>query len=286
MKRMLMFIILPATVALLIGATSADEGKHRGQQNVYFGFLVGSVATVPGTSPTSVARLAGVAVDLAAPDHTGQRVLRAYVCDGFGIDVQGAPEGLAVWFKGSLPARPDAGTFPLTVDAPGRLERLVIHAVNDRGVYGTVIEATGARSHFVAYPAIGGAGIYEVTLDQNLRYTGISTDGATLEAQADSTTGRTVGTIKPAHGKRIDFAVRSLALASVGDLTAHGLSTAYPLYAQHNQVPGEYVAVIAPGGSHWFGRLGTIKFGSGIVGATVFAEIIGLDKKEFTSFSR
>jgi hypothetical protein len=45
-----------------------------------------------------------------------------------------------------------------------------------------------------------------VTLDENLRYTGISTDGATLEAQADSTTGRTVGTIKPANGKGIDFA--------------------------------------------------------------------------------
>ena len=58
----------------------------------------------------------------------------------------------------------------------------IIHAINDRGVYGTVIEATGDTSQFVASAATDGAGIYEVTLDQNLRYTGTSTDGATLEA--------------------------------------------------------------------------------------------------------
>ena len=37
---------------------------------------------------------------------------------------------------------------------------------------------------------------------------------------------------------------------------------------------GEYVAVIAPGGSHWFGRSGDVRSGS----PGVF--IIGLDKKE------
>ena len=38
-------------------------------------------------------------------------------------------------------------------------------------------------------------------------------------------------------------------------------------------MPGEYVAVIAPGGSHWLGRSGNVRGGqSGL-------NIIGLDKK-------
>ena len=150
-------------------------------------------------------------------------------------------------------------------------------------MYGTVIEATGDTSQFVASAATDGAGIYEVTLDQNLRYTGTSTDGATLEAVADPTTGRTVGTIKPAQGKPIDFTVRSLGFASPAELTVHGLPTVYTQYKAANQVPGQYVAVIAPGGSHWFGRIGSLKLSSGVIdGIVVIAEIIGLDKKEFT----
>jgi hypothetical protein len=281
MKRLLALVILPAMAAFAFGATADDKAKPHGKQNVYFGFLLGSVTTVPGSS-TPIPRLAGVAIDLGAPDHTGQRKLRGYVCDGFGIDVANAPEGMAVWFKGVLPAKLEPSTFPLTIDAPGRLERLVITAVNEHAVFGTLIEATGATSQFAAYEAIDGAGIYEVTLDEHLHYTGTSTDGSTLDAQANPATGRTVGTIKPADGKRIDFAVRSLALATQPDLAAHGLSTEYPKYADHNQVPGEYVALIAPGGSHWFGRIGSIQFSTGITQNVLVAEIIGLDKKEFT----
>jgi hypothetical protein len=278
MKRMLALVVVAATVAFMIGATASDQGQHTGQQDVYFGFLNGSLATVPG-SPTPVARLAGVAVDIGAPDRSGQRRLRAYVCDGFGVGVPDAPEGLAVWFRGSLPATPNAGTFPLTIEAPGRLERLVIYGVSDSAVHGTLIESTGATSQFVAYEAIDGAGIYQVTLDQTLHYTGASTDGATLDAVADAATGKTVGTIKPAQGKQIDFSVRSLALATETELTARGLSTEYPKYAAHNQVPGEYVALIAPGGTHWFGRIGSIQFSTGITSGSILPEIIGLDKE-------
>jgi hypothetical protein len=280
MNRLVTLLLLPVTAALLIGATS-DDGKHRGQQDVYFGFLLGSFANVPGVAEP-VPRLAGVAIDLSAPDRNGRRTLRGYVCDGFDV-----PAGLAVWFRGDVQAKPDPATFPLTIQAVHRPERLVIQAINDQGVYGTLIEATGATSQFTAYPATDGAGIYEVTLDENLRYVGTSTDGSTLEAVADRTTGRTVGTIKPAQGKQIDFAVRSLGFATPAELTSHGLPTLYTQYKPANQVPGEYVAVIAPGGSHWFGRIGSIKLSSGITdGIVVIAEIIGLDKKELTSFRR
>ena len=53
----------------------------------------------------------------------------------------------------------------------------------------------------------------------------------------------------------------------------NGLPVEYALYKNENQVPGSYVAVIAPGGSHWFGRAGFVQ------GGALLAEIIGLDKK-------
>ena len=69
------------------------------------------------------------------------------------------------------------------------------------------------------------------------------------------------------------FAVQSLALATPARLAARGLPTDYGQYKAVNQVPGEYVAVIAPGGSHWLGRSGNVRGGSSGV------NIIGLDKK-------
>ncbi len=68
MNRLVTLLLLPVTAALLIGATN-DDGKHRGQQDVYFGFLLGSFANVPGVAEP-VPRLAGVAIDLSAPDAT------------------------------------------------------------------------------------------------------------------------------------------------------------------------------------------------------------------------
>ena len=263
MKRLLALIALPLMAVMLLGATT-DRGKHKGQQAVFFGFLIGST------------RVAGVGIDLAPPDHAGQRALRAYVCDGLGI-ANGQPAGIAVWFTGVLDTTV-IPTAPLHFTSVSGQHTLVITAINERGVYGSFVEPGGARSHFVAYQAFDGAGIYEVTLDESLRYTGISTDGARLEAQS-APDGTTVGTIKPAQGRTIPFTVRSLALASVANLSEHGLPDYTPFAAQ-NQIPGEYVAVIAPGGTHWFGRSGFVRLGLPNLG-----EIIGLDKKEFFSFT-
>jgi hypothetical protein len=256
MKRIAMVTSLAVMAAMLFVGAS-DQGKRTGQQDVYFGFLLGS------------SRVAAVALDLAPPDRAGRRALRAYVCDGLG-----PPDGIAIWFKGLVEADEVSSAHPLRLASVGGHEELVISAFGDRGVYGSFSETSAKTAHFVAYPAIEGAGIYQVTLDQNLRYTGTSTDGARLEAQAD-TNGTTTGTIKPATGKQIPFTVHSLALASPAELSAHGLSLDYTKYVAFNQVPGSYVAVIAPGGSHWFGRSGSVQLG------TPGAFIIGLDKKEF-----
>jgi len=253
MRRLFSVIALPLIALLLIGANTSNPGRHEGQHDVYFGFLLGTD------------RLAGVAIDLGAPDKQGLRALRAYVCDGFG-----PPQGMAIWFTAGVATPP--GAQPLVVSSVTGHERLTMTAVNERGVYGTFTNAGGAIIHFVAYTAIDGAGIYQVTLDESLRYTGVSTDGARLDAQA-SPDGTTVGTIKAPGGKAINFTVKSLALASPADLLAHGLSTDYTRYVANNQLPGEYVAVIAPGGSHWFGRSGAVRAGA------PGSEIIGLDKK-------
>jgi hypothetical protein len=253
-KHLVAVTVLAVAVSFLV--VRSGEGSQVQGQSVYFGFLVGTP------------RIAAVAVDLAAPDANGQRALRAYVCDGLG-----PPEGMAVWFSAAVDPQAAAGEAPLSFTSVGGQERLVITALTERGVYGSYTDAQGATAHFSAYPAIDGAGIYEVTLDESLRYRGTSTAGATLDAQA-STDGTTSGTITLPNGQQLAFTVHSLAIASPAQLALHGLPQDYLRYASVNQVPGEYTAVIAPGGSHWFGRSGSVRT------ARPGVFIIGLDKKD------
>ena len=261
MRRWIGFAAIPVAVLFLLGSSSVWTkalalAQGTPQNSVYFGFLQGTP------------RIGGVAIDLTAPDANGNRILRAYVCDGLG-----PPEGMAVWFRGDLISETFPGGQDLTFNSAGGQETLRITAMNGTGVYGAYTEANGAVSHFAAYPAFDGAGIYQVTLDESLRYKGTSTQGAVLDAQA-AADGSTRGSITLADGKTIEFGVRSLSLADPAMLAQHGLSDAYRKFAADNQVPGEYVAVIAPGGSHWFGRSGNVREGQ--PGRT----IIGLDKKE------
>jgi hypothetical protein len=257
MRRAVAAVGIVAAI-VMVAVVASGQGKHRGQQDVFFGFL------------TASERLAGVALDLSAPDRNGIRTLRGYVCDGFG-----PPQGIAVWFKGEIAADLNAVTFPMHIQSVSGQEHLTITSMHDNRVLGVFTDAAGGTGQFAAYPTLDGAGIYQVTLDETLHYTGTSTDGALLDAQADPT-GTTTGTIKPKNGKVIPFTVHSLALASPAALAAHGLSQDYLKYANDNQVPGAYVAVIAPGGTHWFGRNGAVQLGA------PGTAIIGLDK-EFRS---
>lgn len=138
---------------------------------------------------------------------------------------------------------------------------------------GAFTNADGRTSRFIAYPAFDGGGIYEVTLDENMHYSGTSTDGSTLDGQADDQ-GNVTGTITTADGKQIDFFTQNMALASAELLTEQGLPTTYRQFSANGRVPGEYVAVVAPGGTHWFGRSGNVRGGS------PGANIIGLDKSD------
>ena len=123
--------------------------------------------------------------------------VRAYVCDG-----RGEPEGKAVWFAGpvDVASTTEPGTN-VTLTSAGRKEDLVLEFVDEGRVQGSFKDERGKRSQFVAYPAIDGAGIYEVTLDKDLHYTGVSTDGNKLDAQAEKS-GRTTARSRPPTATR------------------------------------------------------------------------------------
>ena len=253
MKHLLAITMIAAVAASFLVVRSIESSKAQ-TPSVYFGYLLGS------------ARVAAVAIDLAPPDANGQRAMRGYVCDGLGL-----PEGVSVWFRGMIDAQAEASM--LTFSSVAGQEQLLITAMNERQVNGAFTDSQGTTARFVAYPAIDGAGIYQVTLDESLRYRGTSTDGNELDAQS-TRDGTTTGTIRQTNGQIIDFTVRSLALASPAVLAQHGLPVSAVNYASFNQVPGEYTAVIAPGGAYWFGRDGLVR--DGVPGLN----IIGLDKKE------
>ncbi len=245
-------------IASLAACGGSDDAKTAGKQapTVYFGWLLGAA------EPT------GVAIETDAPVERGPTKLRAYVCDG-----QGPPRGRAVWFSGRLDAAATARDASVSLTSAGGDETLEIDNASHRLVKGDVTDASGRSRQFVAYPARDGAGIYEVTLDERLRYSGVSTDGSKLTAQAERS-GDVTGKITTVEGETIDFTIRTLSLATPADLRARGLSTAYRRDARRSLIPGEYVAVVAPGGTHWLGRSGNVRKGS------PGAAIIGLDKKD------
>jgi hypothetical protein len=253
-------IALLTTLALLsvIWAACGEEEQAAGttKPSVYFGWVLGT------------ADITGIALEADPVAANGKRTIRAYVCDGLG-----PPRGKAVWFTGSVDPATINGTGKVVrLKSAGKRETLTIDRFDARIVKGSFVDAKGRRTQFAAPPATDGAGIYEVTLDKSLRYTGVSTDGSKVAAQTTKK-GFVTGTLTTADGARLPFSIRTLSLASPAELANAGLSKVYRQDAKRSLVPGEYVAVIAPSGTHWLGRIGNVRLGK------AGAEIIGLDKK-------
>ncbi|MEA2444377.1 MAG: hypothetical protein QOJ12_1669 [Thermoleophilales bacterium] len=258
-------LVAGVSAALTVGGCGGDSQKATKKAATpiaYFGWVLGTA------EPT------GIAIEVAGAGGATKKI-KAYVCDGLG-----PPKGKAVWFAGPVDTKVTNGVGQ-TVElmSAGKRETLDVDHFDDRLVKGSFTDSAGVRKQYVAYPARDGAGIYEVTLDSSLRYSGTSTDGSKLSAQADRR-GLVTGDLTTADGTKIPFAMRTLALASPAELSSRGISSAYRKDVARSVVPGEYVAVIAPGGTHWLGRAGNVRDGNPA------GEIIGLDKKEFTSIPR
>ena len=151
--------------------------------------------------------------------------------------------------------------FRVLLTSPGGRETLHIGHLDGYAVTGAFTDASGRTSRFAAFRATDGAGIYDVTLDEALRYAGRSTDGSELVGRAFED-GSVVGTIFAANGQEIPFHIETLARLSEEDLQAAGLPTDYRSYADNSLVPDSYVALISPAGLFWLGRSGNVRAGS------------------------
>ena len=205
MRRAALLTALVGVAALAgVGCGAGDEraaGQDPPRPAAFFGWVLGTA------QPT------GVAID-ADPITAGRtRRIRASVCDGLG-----PPRGKAIWFTGNVDVdRANRLRRGVTLRSASRRERLLIDHIDDHVVRGAFIDRSGRRRQFVASPATGGAGIYEVSLSRDLRYTGTSTRGDQLTAQAQRS-GAVRGEIRTAEGASISFRIHTLSLAPVADL--------------------------------------------------------------------
>jgi hypothetical protein len=175
-------------------------------------------------------------------DVTGARRLRVYLSDGL-------PDGDIEWFTGPVAG----GRIDLT-SASGRAR--LAGTFTDDEARGTVTLAGGRQVAFFAVPAGDGAGIYDIEVSADKRYTGSSEKGEQLDLRQ---VGHTItGSITAPDGRRVD--VLSYDLTHVFE------------YSREGSQPDRYVAFASPGGRYFIGRSGNVRGGSS------GNNIIGLDK--------
>ena len=243
-RLLLAALSLMTALWLLAGCATDEEKAARREHNIYFGWLLGT------------SDLVAIVFDVGATDMQGERVVRAYVCNGLG-----GADALAAWFREPVnDGTVKEGRQSTTLTSAGGHERLLISRLNDYGVGGTFTGGDGQPVRYAAFAASDGAGIYDLTLDEDLHFSGTSTNGSTVDAQADEK-GNVEGTVTNVAGREIEFAVGSLALSSAEELSQQGLPTSYSRFAEDNLVPQEYIAVLSPGGSYWFGHSGNVRGG-------------------------
>lgn len=219
--------------------------QGRASENVIALDLAASVPPTPGVYYGRVAlttdKLAFDINDL--PD--GGRQLRAYVSDA-----EPEPEGDIEWFTSPI----TGNAFTVTsVSGNARIEG----AVAADGVSGMLtLPGQPARRYF-AGPAGEGAGIYDVTVQQDRGHTGTSEEGGKLELIYKD--GMVNGKVTAANGQSVDLLGADLAFA-------------YKMGVE-GSLPGTYVAFAAPRGRFLIGRNGDVRGGSPGL------NIIGLDKK-------
>ncbi len=196
---------------------AADEEAPGAPPGVYFGAVAFSGDRI--------------AFDLGPGDEDGLQKVRAFVTDG-------TPDGDAEWFEGTA----TSGKMELTaVSGNARLTG----DVADMQVDGTITLRDGVQRHFHTIPATHGAGIYQLTVTPEGRFTGTSESGAQLQAQQNGIF--VEGTISTPTGERISF--RDADLHRAYNFPAPGVQ------------PGTYTVVVSRYGLTQTGRSGAIDQG-------------------------
>ena len=204
-----------------------------------------SESVTPGVYHGRVARTTDRLNFEIANDPSGTRVVRAYVSDS-----EPEPDGDVQWFVGPLPGA--------DFDMPSKMgDARISGIIAEDGVSGEITLPDGTPRPFFAAPSGQGAGIYNVTVEDDRRHTGTSEQGAKFDLRYDN--GTVMGTITDPEGREFPMLGADLA-------TAYG-------YEDEYSKPGTYTAFVAPRGRYVFGRSGSVRAGQ------QGANIIGLDKK-------
>ncbi len=186
-----------------------------------------------------------IALALEGADAAGNQRMRVVLADG-------EPGGDAEWFEGMS----QGGRAELT-SASGKA-RLEAH-VEPAHATGTVTLADGRQRPFHTIPATHGAGIYDVEVTADGRYTGTSTTGNKLEAQQ---AGNFVeGSLTTPNGDRFMYRVADLSRA-FGYPTPGG-------------APDRYTLVVSRYGLAQMGRGGGDALKTGSPGANLIALDLG-----------
>jgi hypothetical protein len=184
-----------------------------------------------------------LAASVDPADPSGNRRIRIYFSDGL-------PEGDIEWFVGSVGS---SGRFSFS-SASGRAT--ISGDLSNDWVKGSITTARGRPLSFFAVPAGEGAGIYDIEVTPDKRYTGTSEKGERLDLKQD---GHVItGAITTPSGQKVD-------------VLAYDLTDVFQ-YSLKGSAPDRYVAFASPGGRYFIGRNGDVR------GGTAGNNIIGLDK--------
>lgn len=181
-------------------------------------------------------------VSLRVVDDPGSRQLTVFLTDGF-------PNGLAEYFTGSSTTE----SFNLT-SASGRA---VIEGsgLSTGGIAGTVRLPDGSTRNISLNRARLGAGLYQVTVGADGRWTGTGADGNVLQGQQQGNL--VTGAITTSTGERFDYQL-------------HDLSRTLSFGAQGG-APDQYTVFVSSRASSIFGR------GGAVANGTPSANFVNLD---------
>ncbi|MGH2549424.1 MAG: hypothetical protein ACRDHN_08540 [Thermomicrobiales bacterium] len=198
---------------------------------VFFGWVLG------------VENIISVAIDASDSDAAGDRVIRAYVCDG-----PGHLDGVARWFNGMITLGET-----VTISAPGSEETITISTLRKEIAAGTLVGSDGVAHPFAAIPAIDGAGVYKVTVNEDSHYAGTSTHDSILSAQASSD-GTVTGIVTTVDGTEIALVNRSIALFPAEAHAVNGLPAVFETFENSVLASNMHIALVFPEGTFWLDR--------------------------------